>query len=65
MSYLEWIQDTFIPEYFAVDYYNNKRLHWRNRRFQQDLVNYRVGPARFRQLRVPKRNIFHCNIKVF
>ena len=63
MSYLDWLQGVFIPEFFAVDAangrgncdYHGDRLGWRDRRFLVDSYNYRVGPARIRQLRVPKR----------
>ena len=50
--FMAWLNITFLPTYFAFHDYDGNILHWRQRRFLEELANYRLGPARLRQLRV-------------
>ncbi len=50
-TYFDWVGDTFLPNYFALNDLAGNRLHWRDRKFMNDWTSYRIGPARIRQLR--------------
>ena len=51
---LKWIDETFIKEFFKHDDYTGNKLHWRERMFLGNRANFRLGPARLRQLRIDK-----------
>ena len=47
----QWLDEIFLPHYFAQKSYTNETLSWRERRFLTDGPSFRVGPTRIRQLR--------------
>ncbi|XP_046352109.2 polycystic kidney disease protein 1-like 2 [Haliotis rufescens] len=53
-DFFTWAQSTFIPRLFPETDIRGSRLPWRKRLFFSDLINFRVGPARIRQLRMPR-----------
>ncbi|KAK3089964.1 hypothetical protein FSP39_008050, partial [Pinctada imbricata] len=50
-QYYEWLYNTLLPFAFAEYWYNSDKMNTNERGFMDDLVNYRVGPIRLRQLR--------------
>ena len=59
-SYTEWLNTTFIENYFSQNYFGvkNHNMITEIRPYLQDLLNYRVGPARLRQVRIKSRKSF-------
>lgn len=47
-----WLDEVFLPAQFAQRGYRGWPLPWRRRRYMDDAVSYRIGPARLRQLRM-------------
>ncbi|KAH3862218.1 hypothetical protein DPMN_025184 [Dreissena polymorpha] len=50
-SYTTWLDEQFINNYFSKTYYGASP-DTETRPYTEDLVNFRVGPARLRQLRI-------------
>ncbi|XP_063962086.1 polycystin-1-like [Lytechinus pictus] len=51
-EFWNYIEQTLLPGLYGFKYYNGEVMKWRDARFLRDWQNYRVGPARLRQLRV-------------
>ncbi|XP_035699127.1 polycystic kidney disease protein 1-like 2 [Branchiostoma floridae] len=59
-DYWSWARDVLVPGLFQEQHYNGDKLGWRRRRFISDAVSYRIGAARFKQIRVKSRSCgFH------
>ena len=56
-----WLEDTALPATFFVNKYNGDYTTMRERNYTDDMVSFRVGPLRLRQVRVKEgiRNIMH------
>ena len=57
LGLFEWLDRHFIPQYFPENNYKNTSLYWTDKQFVSDLVSFRVGPARIRQIRVKSGNV--------
>ncbi len=51
-AFWHWVDNTLLPGLYALDWYNGHPATWRERRFTSDRETFRVGPVRFRQLRI-------------
>ncbi|KAI8494931.1 hypothetical protein Bbelb_275360 [Branchiostoma belcheri] len=51
-NFWKWAQGSLIPALYQTGEYNGDKIPFHNRKFVSDLNSYRIGPARFRQLRV-------------
>ncbi|XP_035665950.1 polycystic kidney disease protein 1-like 2 [Branchiostoma floridae] len=59
-DYWSWARDVLVPGLFQEQHYNGDKLGWRRKRFISDAVSYRIGAARFKQIRVKSRSCgFH------
>ena len=59
-SYTDWLNKTFIENYFSQSYYGASRdaqTVSETKPYLQDLLNFRVGPARLRQVRIRSRKL--------
>ncbi|KAI8499392.1 hypothetical protein Bbelb_231560 [Branchiostoma belcheri] len=54
-DYWTWARDVLIPGLFPEDHYNSERLGWRRKLFISDTTSFRIGAARYRQIRVKPR----------
>ncbi|XP_041364036.1 uncharacterized protein LOC121379460 [Gigantopelta aegis] len=54
-DFLTWANETFIPRMFPEKDTRGWRLPWTTRLFFSDFTSFRVGPARIRQVRMPRR----------
>ncbi|XP_078659501.1 uncharacterized protein LOC144904454 [Branchiostoma floridae x Branchiostoma belcheri] len=52
-DYWTWARDVLIPGLFQEKHYNSKRLGWNL--FISDTTSYRIGAARYKQIRVKPR----------
>jgi len=59
-SYTEWLNTTFTENYFSHNYYGKRSpiSVVETKPYLQDLLNFRVGPARLRQIRIKSRKSF-------
>ncbi|XP_066292394.1 polycystin family receptor for egg jelly-like isoform X1 [Branchiostoma lanceolatum] len=51
-NFWKWAKGSLIPALYQTGEYNGDKVAFHNRKFVSDLNSYRIGPARFRQLRV-------------
>ncbi|XP_078659478.1 uncharacterized protein LOC144904439 [Branchiostoma floridae x Branchiostoma belcheri] len=51
-DYWTWARDVLIPGLFQENHYNRERLGWRRKLFISDTTSYRIGAARYKQIRV-------------
>ncbi|XP_035665942.1 polycystic kidney disease protein 1-like 2 [Branchiostoma floridae] len=59
-DYWSWARDVLVPGLFQERHYNGDKLGWRRKRFISDTASYRIGAARFKQIRVKRRSCgFH------
>ncbi|XP_055955095.1 polycystic kidney disease protein 1-like 2 [Patella vulgata] len=56
-DFFEWVDKTMIPAMFPTGDFRGNALDWRRKLFFDDHVNFRVGPARLRQVRIKQRPI--------
>ncbi|XP_062593519.1 uncharacterized protein LOC134254998 [Saccostrea cucullata] len=54
-GFYKWMNDTFIPACYPLQTYNEVNLDILGKQMFGDLASIRVGPARVRQVRMPKR----------
>ncbi|XP_060073664.1 uncharacterized protein LOC132553437 [Ylistrum balloti] len=54
IDFVKWINETFYPRYFPTSEYNGDKLDERDKLYFWDLDNTRIGPPRFRQVRMKR-----------
>ncbi|XP_066271869.1 polycystin-1-like protein 2 [Branchiostoma lanceolatum] len=54
-DYWSWARDALIPGLFQEKHYNSDRLIWRRTLFISDTTSYRIGAARYKQIRIKPR----------
>ena len=51
-KFWSWLETTYIPSVFYMEKYNGDLTTMRERNYTNDMVSFRVGPLRLRQVRV-------------